>query len=184
MANEMNEALAALHGELNNVLANVDLSDVTADSTGFQALPDGYYCCEVEKAELKISKTSKKPMVAFTMKVTEDGQQVVATETDSYFKPLKKTKGRKIFMYYVLKDETSVKRFATDMLKFEGEEKGVPILEKEYFLNADVLEDALDIITGMRIYVQVSTTVNDDETTSTWNNLISWKRAEALELPL
>ena len=69
------------------------------------------------------------------------------------------------------------------MLKFEGETAGEPLLGKEYFTNSALIEDALDILVGMRIYCQSSTTVNDDDTTSVWKNLISWKRAAALNLP-
>lgn len=85
-------------------------------------------------------------------------------------------------MYYVLKDENSIRRFVQDMLKFEGEKEGEPILGKEYFTNAELLEDALEILKGMRIWVQSSTTVNDDESTSTWKNLITWKRAKNIGL--
>ena len=70
------------------------------------------------------------------------------------------------------------------MLKFEGDTAGESLLPKEAFLSSETIEDALDILIGKRIYIQVSTTVNDDDSKSTWNNLISWKRAAALELPI
>lgn len=181
---ETTDIMKSLKSELNALLSNVDFSDVTSESAGFTQLPDGYYLCEVEKAELKTSKTTKKPMVSFQLKITENGFAVTINEDGSTeFEELKKTVNRKLFVHYVIKDEQSVKRFAADMLKFENE-NGDPILEKEYFMNADVLEDALDILVGMKIYVQVSTTTNDDDTTSTWNNFISWKRAAKLELPM
>ena len=164
---------------LNNLLENTDLTDVTAEDAGFSELPDGYYLSEVENAELKTSKSSKQPMVAFQFKIIEDG---LGLDEDGNRIDLKKTKGRKIFLYYVLKDETSIRRFVTDMLKFEGEEEGKSLLEKECFTNSELLEDALDILKGMRIYIHSSTTVNDDDSTSVWKNLISWKRAKALEL--
>lgn len=175
------EDMTNLFNSLNNVLSNTDLTDVTADSNNFQDLPDGYYLAEVEKAELKESKSTHQPMVAFQFKTVDDGLGI--SNDGSYIK-LTKTKNRKVFIYYVLKDESFVKRFATDMLKFEGEEKGKPILDKEYFTTAEVLVDALDILIGHRVYIQSSTTENDDGSTSNWKNLISWKRAEALELPL
>lgn len=165
---------------LNNILAEVDLTDVSADSSNFQELPDGYYLSELEKAELKESKSSHQPMVALQFKVVEDG---IGIDADGKFFDLKKTKNRKIFMYYVLKDANAVIRFASDMLKFEGEEAGVPLLEKECFTNSELLVDALDILVGQRIYVNSSTTVNDDGSSSNWKNLISWKRVAALELP-
>lgn len=175
-----NKDLSQVFNSLDKLLENTDLGDVSSESSVSQELPDGYYLCEVEKAELKESKSSKQPMAAFQLKVVEDG---TAVDANGDFVTLKKTKNRKVFLYYVLKDDISVKRFVSDMLKFEGEEKGVPILGKEYFTNSALLEDALDILVGMCIYVQSSTTVNDDDSTSVWKNLISWKRAEKLELP-
>ena len=175
--NNLNDVLNSLNG----LLGTTDLSDVSAESAGFSELPDGYYLAEVEKAELKESKSSHQPMVAFQFKIVDDG---LTTDENGEFVSVKKTKGRKIFMYYVLKDENSVRRFATDMLKFEGETVGEPVLSKEYFTNSELLLDALDILKEMRVYIQSSTTVNDDNSTSVWKNLISWKRAAALELPL
>lgn len=178
MANEKD--MTSIFKALNDILGQADLSDVTAESTAFSELPDGYYLTEVEKAELKESKSSHMPMVAFQLNVVEDG---LGIDENSKLFDIKKTKGRKVFLYYVLKDEASVRRFATDMLKFEGSEQDKPILDKEYFMNSQTLVDALDILVGMRIYCQSSTTINKDDTTSNWKNLISWKRARMLELP-
>ena len=169
---------------LDALLGATNLEDVTADSSNFAEMPDGYYLCEVEKAELKASKSSGSPMVALQYKVVENGVDAIQDKDDISLKEIKGTKNRKIFMNYVLKDDNSVKRFVTDMLKFEGEEKGKPILDKEYFTNSAILEDALEILIGMRIYIQSSTTEKSDGTTSNWKNLISWKRVDALELPL
>ena len=99
-------------------------------------------------------------------------------------KEVKGSKNRKIFMYYVLKDTASVRRFVSDMLKFEGEERGKPLLDKEYFMNSEILADALKILEGMQIYIQITKSTNDDGTTRSWQNLISWKRAAALDLPM
>ena len=87
-------------------------------------------------------------------------------------------------MYYVLKDTASVRRFVSDMLKFEGEERGKPLLDKEYFMNSEILADALKILECMQIYIQVTKSTNDDGTARSWQNLISWKRAAALDLPM
>lgn len=182
MAEEKNALISAI----NDLFSKVDLKDVTAESEGFKALDEGYYLCEVETAELTTSKTSGLPMAAFRFKVVEDGHAVTindggyATLTD-----LPKTKNQKMFIYYVFKDETSVRRFVKDMLKFEGETVGEPILSKEYFVNSELIEDALDILIGMNIYIQVSKTKNKEtDEESTWQNLISWKRAKVLELPV
>jgi len=181
----MDENLKNLFGTLDELLSSTNLDDVTADGVGYKELPDGYYLSELTKAELTESKSSHQPMIAIQFTTVENGLGVNLREDESSeFVEISKTKNQRISMYYVLKDEASVKRFVTDMLKFEGDVEGEPLLTKDYFLTSELLEDALDVLTGSRIYVQISTTVRDDDTTSTWRNLISWKRAKALDLPL
>lgn len=177
----MNDIKDALN-VLDDLLSKTKLEDVSSESQGFSELPDGYYLCEVEKAEFKESKTSKLPMVSFTFKIVEDGVSYNFGE-DIETTLLKGTKNRKIFKHYVFKDESSVKRFASDMLKFEGEIAGEPLLPKEAFTSSETLFDALDILVGMRIYIQADTSEKDDGSKSTWYNLISWKRVKELELP-
>ena len=168
---------------LNDILSGINAQELSADSVIYDDLKDGYYLTEIEDAKLK-SSSSGKPMVTIRGKIVEDGYAVTFSEDNEvYFTPLKKSKGRVIFFNFVLSDETSVKRFITNMLKFEGEEPGEPLLPKEVFMNSETLTDALDIIVGNRIYTQVSTSVKEDGTKSTWNNFISWKRAKMLELP-
>ena len=180
-----NNEMKTLFSQLDELLKDVDLTDVTAEGSGFPDLPDGYYNGEVEKAELKVSKSSNNLMASFQFKITEDGYAVEIDDKGNVnLVQIKKTKGRKIYIHYVLKNDTWVKRFVTDMLKFEGDVEGESFLPKEAFMSSETIEDALDLLTGKRIYIQVSTTTNDDESKSTWNNLISWKRAKALELPL
>lgn len=168
---------------LNSILSNINAEELTADSVVYEELKDGYYLTEIESAELK-SSNSGKPMASLKGKIVEDGYEVKFTDdNDVTFTQLKRSKGRIIFFNFVLNDETSVKRFITNMLKFEGEEEGVPLVPKEAFLNSDTLADALDILVGSRIYTQISSSIKADGTKSTWNNFVSWKRAKALELP-
>lgn len=164
---------------LDEILSKSNIQDITSESTSFSELKDGYYLCEVASAKLKESSKGD-PMVSFQLKIVEDGLSV---NDAGDFETISSSKNRNIFINYVLKDETSVRRFAADMLKFE-ESEGESVLGKEYFTNSEVLEDALDILVGMQIYVQVSTSEKSDGTKSTWQNLISWKRAGVLELPM
>mgnify|MGYP003292502355 CR=1 FL=1 len=171
-----------IESALDSILSNVDLTNVTSESTGFEELPDGYYLCEVEKAELTTSKSSGLPMVAFTLKVTENGKKENIDDKGNFeLVEIKGSHNRKVFKYYILSDEKKVKSFVTDMLKFEGEVPGEPVLSKEYFLSSSVLADSLDVLTGMYIWVNVSTTERNGQK-STWTNLLSWKRAAALGL--
>lgn len=176
--------MSAIFDKLDSIMSNADLKDVTADSAGFSDLPDGYYLCEVEKAELTESKKSHEPMVAFQFKIVHNGYAVKIEDTGDYtISTISRTENRKVFIYYVIKDESSLRRFATDMLKFEGEVQGESLLPKEAFMNSNTLLDCLDVLQGCRLYVCASTTEKDGEK-SQWKNLISWKRAAALELPI
>lgn len=176
--------IKSLASSINELLSQTKLDDVTSESNSFSELPEGYYLCSVDSAEIKESKASHMPMIAFTFSVTEDGSTYVADKDgNAEMKMLKGTKKRKIFMYYVLKDTASVRRFVSDMLKFENEE-GKPLLDKEYFLNSEILDDALKLLEGMNIYIQITKSENQDGTTRSWQNLISWKRANALDLPM
>lgn len=174
-----------LIASINELLKQTNINDVTSESNNFQELPEGYYLCTVDAAEIKESKASGKPMIAFTFTVSENGHHYVADKDgNAEMQEVKGSKNRKIFMYYVLKDTQSVRRFVSDMLKFEGEEAGKPLLDKEYFMNFEILEDALKILEGMKIYVQITKSENQDGTVRNWQNLISWKRAAALDLPM
>lgn len=172
-----------LFSALDALLSKTDIQDVTSESTGFSELEDGYYLVEVDKAELTTSKSSGNPMASFQLTIVEDGTHIEFGEDKSIISTkIKSSKGRKIFLHYVLKDEQSIKRFVTDMLKFEGDVVGKPLLEKEYFANSELLSDALSVLVGKRIYAQVSTTTKDDKT-NVWTNLVSWKRVGQLDLP-
>lgn len=169
--------------KLNDLLSQVNWDTVTED-TGFEDLPEGYYLCEVEKAELKINKAQTNQQVSFQLKVVEPGvQEAIDERGHSYLQKLDSTKNRKIFKHYPFKDVAGVKRFVNDMLKFEGEEPGEPLLEKEYFMTEEIIPDALEILVGRRIYVQAAYRVSNGKS-NCWYDFISWSRASELGLPM
>ena len=169
---------------LNDILKKVNVDDISPDSDAFEDLKDGYYLCEVETAECKDTKTTGLPMAAFRFTVVEDGLLTVVDEDGNVnLVPAKGSKNRKIFQNYLLKDEKSITRFIRDMLKFEGEKEGESLLPKEAFLEGEVMSDAVEALVGQRIYIQISSSVNDDSV-SVWRNLISWSKAKALDLPM
>ena len=170
------EQLKVLSTRVNELFASVNVDDVSAESAGFSDAPEGYFLCEVKKDELTMSKSGN-PQVAFTFKITEDGRKIENTN-----ELIKGSKGISIFKYYRLLDDKDVRKFVSDMLKFEVDENGSS-LPKEAFTNDETINDALDIINGLQIYVQNTVTVNDDGSKSTWVNLITWKRAAELGLP-
>lgn len=168
---------------LNTLLKNANLSEVTSESNDtFADLPNGFYLSEVTKAELTVSKSSGLPMAALQLKAVDHGvASVIDDRGNSKMQEIEKTKGRMLFKYYVFKDEASVQKFVADMLKFEGETEGEPLLTKEYFTEEELLEEALSVLVGYRLYVQVSSSTKEG-VVSTWQNLISWKRAKVLGL--
>ena len=168
--------------KLSDLLTQVDWETVT-EVDSFDDLPEGYYLCEVEKAELKMNKAQTNQQVSFQFKIVEDGiQESLDAKGYSVLREIPATKNRKAFKHYPFKDVMGIKRFVTDMLKFEGED-GAPILEKEYFMHEETINDALDILVGMRIYMQVSIRESQGKKSS-WNDIIGWSRAKELGLPV
>lgn len=174
---EKEEQLQNIYSSVNKILEAIDTKQVTAESSDvYSQLPDGYYLSEVAKVEMTTSKSSGNPMIAWQFKTVEDGVTIDENLNKSL---IKNTTKKTIFMYHVLKDQNSAERFISDALKFEGDEAGKSFLEKEYFTTAETLHDALDLLTGLRIWLHVDT---DDKNNTTWTRFVSWKRAVKLEL--
>lgn len=182
--------------DLDSLLSGTDLSDVSAESAGFSELPSGYYLCEVETATRTESKSSGQPMVSFRFKVIQNGIiEKVDDEGNAFLTRARGTMNRKIFKHYVLSDKSKVQALASDLLKFEGEEAGTPILDGVItsmengkrvtrIPSADVLDGCLEVLVGLQIFVKADTRPdrNDPSKSNTWVNLQSWTRAVQLGL--
>lgn len=173
---ERDDALLDIFSSVNEILNKVSTEEITSESgDAFSQLPDGYYLAEVVKVNMTESKSSGNPMISWTFKTVEEG----VTIDDALKKAvIKNTAKRNLWVHHVLKDQNTVERFISDALKFEGEEEGKPFLDKEYFTTAEVLNDALELLEGLRIWLHVDT----DNNNNTWTRLVSWKRAAKLEL--
>ena len=181
MANDNN--LNAAFSTLDSLLAGINLDKVTSDGVGREDLPDGYYLSELTKTNLTMSKSSGNPMIVLEFKTVENGFDVqFDAKNNVKIKEIDKTSGRNFTIFYPLSDEQKIKRAIADLLKFE-ETPGESLLSKDYFANTELLKEALTILVGMRIYVQASTSEKDGQKT-VWQNLVSWKRVKALELPM
>lgn len=189
------EDLNRVTNALDELLGKSDLSNATAEGSKSGDLPDGYYLCEVEKAELTASKSSGNPMVKLQYKVVENGfKSVVDDQGVAILVEAKGTANRKIFMNYVLSTESQVGFFVSDMLKFANpEDMTKPLLgetpeeAKAYFKSSALLVDALDIISmGCRIYIMVQSVAKKDNPSETEKkyNPITWKRAAGFQLPM
>jgi hypothetical protein len=179
------QELQELTSRVDELFGSIDLKGVSSESTGFDDLPEGYFLCEVKAADLTIAKSSGNPQVAFRFQSVENGVDITVDERTNATvqNVLKNTKNRSIFKYYTFKETKDVKKFVSDMLKFKIDEQGSSLPE-EAFTNSATIKDALAILVDLRIYVNVSNSVNEDGTKSSWYNLISWKRAEQLGLPM
>lgn len=172
--------------KLNDLLSNTDLSKVTSEGAGFEDLKEGYYRCEVKKAELTTSKSSGSPMVALQLAVVDECGYYINDEDELV--ETNKVKGRRVFKYYVFSDANSVTRFVSDMLKFEGENPNEPLLPKEAWMSAETLEDSIAVLQelGPNIWIFNQKAKTKDPQTGNDNyftNLISWNRASKLGLP-
>lgn len=169
--------------KLGSILSGMDWS-APLENNDFDDLPEGYYLCEVENAVLKENKAQTNQQVSFTFKIVQDGlAEELDDNGDSVWKDVSGTHNRKIFKHYPFKDEKGVRRFVSDMLKFEGETPGEPLLTAEYFMTEETFPDALDILKGMQIYVQAAIKEYQGKK-NVWYELISWDRAAKLGLPV
>lgn len=180
----MKDKVTNIFETVNSILAKVNVNKIDPNSSDFESLPEGYYLSEVVKAEYEsFPDGSKAPRIKLQLKVVEDGLRVVINENgDSTLEPISKSKGRMIFKYYRLTTVEEAERCIKDLLKFEGENPGEPLLERDYFTTEDLLVEALEILEGSQIYVQNTITKKKDGETSSWINLLSWERATKLGL--
>lgn len=177
---ETNEELKLIQEKLRSVLSDTNLNNIDPNSD-FDGLVDGYYLSELQEANVKFSQSSGKLQVVLKFKTIEEGKSLKVDEDGNTSLINCGCKNRLVWKYFSVETPENVRKFAKEMLKFEDDNME-PILSTEYFTTPELLYDALDVLVGMRIYIQISTTTNDKNETSSWTNIISWKRAASLEL--
>ena len=159
---------------LDELLKSIKIEEIKSDNEGYENLPDGYYLCEVEKVEFKESKSSGNEMIAWQFRVVENG---ISFDEELKKEYIQNTINRKIFTYHVLKDENSIKKAISDLLKFE-ESEDVPLLSRDYFINKEAMNLCFQLLIGRNIYIKLET----DKDNSQWKRFVSWKGAKKLEL--
>lgn len=194
MAND-DKKLTDITSILDDVLEDYtteEIEKVDKEGNGnFEELPEGYYLCEIESAELNISKNSGKLMASFKCKAVDNG---IALDDNDNFVEIQHTKNRYIFKHYVLqnddpkKQKDAIDRLIQDIKKFEGD-PGVPLvqplldeLKSNNISKREFIMGSLEFLTGMQIYIMVEKTEKSGQT-SVWYRLISWERASNLKLP-
>lgn len=169
--------------KLGDLLQDVNWETVTEENS-FDDLPEGFYLCEVEKADLKENKAQTNMQVSFQLKVVDEGlTEAIDDRGNSVLKAISGTKNRKVFKHYPFKDTNGIKRFVVDMMKFEGENPGEPLLGPEYFMTEETFPDALACLIGTRIYVQASYREYQGKK-NCWYDFVAWDRATKLGLPV
>ena len=179
--------------DLDALLASTDLNKVTSDGAGFEELPQGYYLCEVAGGEFTTNKQGY-PMVKMTLttlydglceQLDEDGKAVEDEDGNLIINQAPKTAGRKIFKNFTLKDADSIKRFVSDMLKFESTDNpGESMLSREYFGTKENIVAALECVKGLTIFVRATLGKATPEypTPSNFYSFVSWKNVDKLGL--
>lgn len=173
---ENKKDLEALMSDIDKLFADTDVSDVTQTNDGSRDLDEGYYLSELVDGSIEESKSSGLPQVKLTFKTVEDGKTFVADKDgNAETVTIKNSKNKMIYMYFSLKDDKMRKRFVSDMLKFEDGD-GVSVLDKSYLTSGSLILQSIDVVKGMNLYIQITKSEKDGQT-STWKNIIPWKRA-------
>lgn len=173
--------------------ADVDLDSVDiTDTNDNNELPDGYYKCEVEIAEIGPNKDKTNDQAFLQLRTVEPGFKPVEEDGCNLIEELTGTQNRVIFKYYPFK---SIDKKATSLVYKDGDKwkpgqflcdtqlfvdgDGNPVLEKEAFMDKETANDALDILVGMQIYVKIETKEYNGEQ-STFKNLVSLDRVNKI----
>ena len=182
--------LSEISKTLDELCGKTDLSKTTEEGASFD-LPDGYYLCEVKKADLTATRQSGLPMVSMEFLSVEDGKKTVVDEQGyTQLVDAPKTANKKIFQNYVLSNEMNLGFFVSDMLKFQDPETNTPLFDKQKdFENTKAIMNVCDCLVeaAMLIYVMVQTTkrinkeTGEEEKVKKYNP-ISWTRARRLGL--
>lgn len=170
------QELQSIFNALDALIKDTDIDKVDAESAGYSDLPVGYYLCEVAKSELRKARTSDNAQAYLSFKVLDDGLNI---DDDGELVEVRGTKGKSVNKFYTFKDSESFTRFVSDMLKFEGETPGEPLLPKQAFTDSRVIGEALQALVGSRVYINATETKGGGR----WYNLMSWKSATKMGLP-
>lgn len=178
------------------LLSDVNFNEVDlTDTNENNELPDGYYLCEVQEAEIGPNKDKTNDQAFFQLKVVEPGFAVVKDEDGNVTYPeIANSANRVIFKYYpfkgtdkkatslVYKDEATGKwkpgQFLCDTQLFLDANDN-PLLEKEAFMYKETANEALAVLVGCRIYVKIETKEYNGQS-SQFKNLVSLARMEKL----
>lgn len=186
MANE-NIDLSSIFSEIGDVMKQTDLSNVSAESVGYEDLPDGYYLAEVIETKIGRSKSSNKPMISLRLSIVDDGFKLSDKEDEISFDKIEHTKGKQVFKHYIIDTSQNLKRFVSDMKKFEDpNEVGKQLLPDEAWSSPEIMGESISILSEIncRIWLHNRVTKKFDGTSNAWVDLVSFNQAAKTGLPV
>ena len=182
--------------DVGSVMKKTDLSKVSAESTGFEDLPEGYYLAEVidvKPDRCKSGKNEGKPTLKMRLKVVGDGFKLAGDpdeledEGKDLFEPVTGVNGRFVFKTFTIGEESLMKRFASDMMKFEEPNNpGKMLLPEEAWADPKIMFDSVSLLVDLasRIWLHNKVTKKEDGTNGAWVDFLDFSRAAKLGLPV
>lgn len=168
---------------IDSALQEVNFDNITSESSGFDELPAGYYLVELVRAEIKLSKSTGEPMVAFAFKGIDNGY--ILDDTTYDWSDVGVGKGRYLNVYDAKINSTNgIKRLISDLMKFV-DAVGEPIVHKEDVSNSQLLQATLEALVeeSCRMWLQRQEGKDKEGKPTFYTNMISWQKAEDLKLP-
>lgn len=185
-----------IHSEISACLKQVDVSEIRSGGDGYEALPDGYYLCELAGPSeggswACRSKKTGNPMLKFAFRALDNGLTPKEDGSDGYDE-IANTMGRLIFKNYVFNPNdggSSATRFFEDLRKYQDPATKTTLLDDDSIKalqdKPEAIEDILNALVGLKLYVHLETREGRNGLpASQWAYVIAWDRAERLGLPM
>lgn len=168
--------------EINGLIQQTDLSNVSANSTGYDELPFGYYRTKFSGVKVGRTKSTQTPMVTLTLEVLEDGYKL--NDATLQFERIGGVTKRLVFKNYVIGDSKGLKSLVSDLKKVEDQD-GQPLLTDDYLKDFPAMYTFMKFFVenGFTIWVRVRETKKKDGTTGSWTDLVSDSTALEAGLP-
>lgn len=170
--------------EINGLIQQTDLSNVSANSTGYDELPFGYYRTKFSNVKVGRTRSTQTPMVTLTLEVLEDGYKL--NDATLQFERIGGVTKRLIFKNYVIGDSKGLKSLVSDLKKVEDPtDNNVPILTDNDLKDFPSMWEFMKefIKSEMYIWVHVRETTKKDGTKGSWTDLVSDSTALEAGLP-
>lgn len=169
---------------LNELLKSINWDDISKPQ--YEALPNGYYRCEIESIECKENKNKTNLQFVIRFNVLDSVSVIIDENRPDYIEQKRTTafKNRKIFKYYPLKDVASLNNFLKDLLLIKDPQTNTQLFPEDVLKELDIttLISLLDQLAGFVLYVECRNFENKSGEKSTWYKLMDWEEVNELRL--